>query len=89
MSYGKGMKKLNPCSDSRVLGSLLAACPGLETLLDAGCGRGERLAAAAAVFPRAKRFGIDLDAENAAAARERCRDAEIVAGDVCALPWGG
>ena len=87
MAYGEGMKKLNPCSSLRVLGNLLAACPGLKTLLDAGCGRGERLAAAAAVFPEARCFGIDLDADNAAAAREKCPGAEIVTGDVCALPW--
>lgn len=87
MAYGAQMKKLSPCSDLRVMDHLTAACPGLETLLDAGCGRGERLAAAAAAFPKSKRFGIDLDAENAAAARLACPGAEIVTGDVCALPW--
>ncbi len=87
MAWGEGMKKLNPCSDLRVLGSLAVACPGMETLLDAGCGRGERLAAAAAVFPEAKRFGLDLDPENAEAARQRCPGAQIVVGDICALPW--
>ena len=69
MAYGANMKKLSPCSDRRVLGALIEACPCPETLLDAGCGRGERLAAAAAALPQTKRFGIDLDAENAAAAR--------------------
>ena len=82
------MKRLNPCGDLQVLGSLAAACPDLNALLDAGCGRGDRLAAAAAVFPAAERIGIDLDVENAAAAREKCPGAEIVTGDVCALPWG-
>ncbi len=87
MAYGESMKRLNPCSDLRVLGNLLAACPEPAALLDAGCGRGDRLAAAAGAIPRAERFGIDLDAENAAAAREKCADAEIVTGDVSALPW--
>ncbi len=87
MAYGVNLKKLSPCGSELVLSLLLEACPGAETLLDAGCGRGERLAAAAAAFPRAKRFGVDLDAENVSAARERCPGAEIVAGDVCALPW--
>ena len=88
MAYGANMEKLSPCSDQRVLGTLIEACPCPETLLDAGCGRGERLAAAAAALPQTKRFGIDLDAENAAAARSACPGAEIVTGDVCALPWG-
>ena len=87
MAYGAGMKKLNPCSDQRILGSLTAVRPGLKTLLDAGCGRGERLAAAAAFFPEAKRCGVDLDPENAAEARRRCPDARIEVGDVCELPW--
>ena len=87
MAYGENMKKLSPCSSRQVMDGLLTACPVLKTLLDAGCGRGDRLAAAAAAFPGVERFGIDLDAENAAAAREICPDAEIVTGDVCALPW--
>ena len=38
MAYGESMKRLNPCGDLQVLGSLAAACPDLNALLDAGCG---------------------------------------------------
>ena len=87
MAYGEHMKKLSPCADETVLQRLLAACPAPEALLDAGCGRGDRLTAAAAALPKTRCCGIDLDAENAAAARAQCPGAQIITGDVCALPW--
>ena len=40
MAYGENMKKLSPCSSRQVMESLLGACPGMKTLLDAVCGRG-------------------------------------------------
>ena len=87
MAYGYGMKKLSPCEAGVVLPLLRAACPAPGALLDAGCGRGERLADCAAALPGTALCGVDCDAENAAVARVRCPGAEIVTGDVCALPW--
>lgn len=87
MAYGEQMKKLSPCGDRTVLETLRSACPEMKTLLDAGCGRGDRLAAIGAAMPAIQRAGIELDPENAAAARAGCPGAEIVEGDVCALPW--
>ena len=87
MGYGAGMKKLSPCSDRTVLDALAAACMAPRALLDAGCGRGERLAAIGAALPGTACFGVELDVETAAAARANCPGAEIVTGDVCALPW--
>lgn len=87
MAYGDGMTKLSPCPDETVLERLLAACPAPRALLDAGCGRGDRLAAIRAALPGISCCGIEIDPANAAAAQARCPDAEIVTGDVCALPW--
>lgn len=87
MAYGDGMKKLSPCESAVVLPLLRTACPAPGALLDAGCGRGERLADCAAALPGTALCGIDCDAANAAAARQACPGARIVTGDVCALPW--
>lgn len=87
MGYGAGMKKLSPCSERTVLDALTAVCPAPRRLLDAGCGRGERLAAIGAALPGTARFGMELDDENAAAARANCPGAAIVTGDVHALSW--
>ena len=88
MAYGEGMKKLSPCGSALVLPLLadaLNAPP--RALLDAGCGRGERLRDCAGKWPGAVLCGIDADEWNAAAARETCPGGSIVTGDVCALPW--
>ena len=87
MSYGEQMKKLSPCGDAQVLEALRSACPAPAALLDAGCGRGERLAALCAALPETDCFGVELDEENAAAAGKNCPGAEVSVGDVCALPW--
>ena len=85
MAYGEQMKKLRPCGDRKVLEALASACPDMKTLLDAGCGRGDRLAAIGAAMPEVRRSGVELDPENAAAAGAKCPDTEIVVGDICAL----
>ena len=87
MAYGDGMTKLSPCPDETVLERLLVACPAPRALLDAGCGRGDRLAALQAALPGTDCRGVDIDPANALAACARCPDAEIISGDVCALPW--
>ena len=87
MAYGEGMKKLSPCADETVLALLQSGCPAPGAVLDAGCGRGDRLAAVRAALPGTRCCGMELDPENAAAARLRCPGAEIATGDVCALPW--
>ena len=91
MAYGEGMTKLSPCSGALVLPMLAEALHGAapQALLDAGCGRGERLADCAAMWPGAALRGVDLDAENAGLARKNCPGAEIVTGDAGALPWAG
>lgn len=85
MAYGAGMTKLSPCGSALVLPMLEEAPP--QALLDAGCGRGERLRDCAALWPETALFGIDCDAENAAAAQVNCPRGSIVSGDVCDLPW--
>ena len=85
MAYGAQMKKLSPCASETVL-AMLAERAGAR-LLDAGCGRGERLADLARALPGTALCGIDCDEDNAAQARANCPGAEIVTGDVCALPW--
>ncbi len=87
MAYGENMKKLSPCGSELVLQLLTEASPAPHALLDAGCGRGARLTDLCAALSGTRLCGIDSDAENAAAAREGCPGAEIVTGDVCALPW--
>ena len=87
MAYGETMKKLSPCDSALVLALLGEYAPEPGALLDAGCGRGDRLADCARARPETRLCGIDCDGENAAAAREACPGAEIVTGDVCALPW--
>lgn len=87
MAYGENLKKLSPCDSELVLSLLREVCPSPETLLDAGCGRGLRLADALRALPETACSGIDADGENVALARENCPGAEIVSGDVCALPW--
>ena len=87
MAYGETMQKLSPCGNGLVLDLLITACGAPRALLDAGCGRGERLAACAEALPEARCCGIDCDADNVRSARARCHGAEIVTGDVCALPW--
>ena len=88
MAYGKEMKRLNPCGDAEILALLQIFCPGAQNILDAGCGRGDRLAALRAALPEAALWGIELEEENAKAARTACPQAEILNGDLCALPWG-
>lgn len=66
---------------------LLEAGPGVR-ILDAGCGRGEVLAHCAQAGARVA--GIDYALAAVAIARETladAQDAEIVRGDVTALPW--
>ena len=87
MAYGENMSKLSPCGSALVLDLLTEACPAPRSLLDAGCGRGERLADLGRALPGVRLCGVDCDEENAGKARARCPEAEIVTGDVCAMPW--
>lgn len=76
---GKGLSPLK----RRQLGKL-APGPGLR-VLDVGCGRGEVLLACARAG--AVVAGIDYAEAAVAISRETAPDAEIVQGDVTALPW--
>lgn len=87
MAYGATMKKLNPCGDAEILELLQRHCPQPHSLLDAGCGRGDRLRALAGAYPDAALCGLDQDGENAALAQAACPGADIRQGDLCAPPW--
>jgi len=87
MAYGKEMKRLNPCGDAVILSLLAEFCPTPEKVLDAGCGRGDRLATLRTALPGAALCGIELEEENAGQARLACPDGEIITGDLCVLPW--
>ena len=88
MAYGETMEKLNPCGDGEILALLERHCPAPGALLDAGCGRGDRLRALASALPGTALYGLDRDGENAAAAAAACPAAEIICGDLAAPPWG-
>ena len=87
MGYGNAMRRLNPVEDGLILSLLEAYCPAPGAILDAGCGRGDRLCALHRALPATALCGIDRDGENVTAARERCPSAEIRTGDLCTLPW--
>lgn len=88
MAYGATMRKLNPCGDGEILTLLQRHCPAPRRLLDAGCGRGDRLRALGAALPDTALYGLDRDGENAALAAMVCPAAEIRQGDLAAPPWG-
>jgi len=89
MAYGNGMKKLSPCGDGLITELLTRHAPlhGNPKLLDAGCGRGDRLAALGKRKPGLRLWGVDADEQNAGLAAERCPGAEIRHGDLAALPF--
>lgn len=57
-------------------------------LLDAGCGTGGLLAVLAQRFPRLALFGVELDADASAVARDASRS-PICVGSVNAMPFAG
>lgn len=77
MAYGENMKRLSPCSDELIADTVYSFCGEPASLLDVGCGRGERLAFLAKRFPGARLFGVDIDGENAAVAK-----AAVAGGDI-------
>lgn len=86
MAYGNGMKKLSPLEDAQILSVLEKYCPAPGKILDAGCGRGERLAAIHGAYPGCALFGADIDGENAAAARAACPGADVRTGSFVPSP---
>ena len=81
------MNKLNPVADGLILSLLGTYCPAPGAILDAGCGRGDRLAMLGEAMPGVSLSGIDRDGENAELTRQTCPAADIRTGDLCALPW--
>lgn len=77
MAYGNGMRSLSPCSAEDTLALLHRHAPDARRIADAGCGRGDTLALLAQKMPSAELFGLEPDAENALAAREKCPGARI------------
>ena len=55
------MHRLSPCSNRLICESLAALMPKPKSILDVGCGRGERMKALSVAFPEAKLFGVDAD----------------------------
>ena len=87
MAYGEHLTKLNPLTDATILNAMRESLPTTVTLLDLGCGRGDRLHFLAEEIPALQLYGIDADAENAALAAKCCPEAEICFGDASALPY--
>lgn len=86
MAYGNELKRLNPCDDEVILCLLKEYCLEPHRILDAGCGRGNRLAAIRDIWPQVLLYGIDLDEDNTASALKMCPTADIRRGDICSLP---
>jgi len=87
MAYGDGMQKLNPCSDTLILDTLRFACADAASLLDLGCGRGDRLCAFSQHWPELRLFGIDTDDQNLAAAKVAVPSAALLCADARQLPF--
>lgn len=88
MAYGEGMTKLSPCGDELICAVLDEFCPGAQSLLDLGCGRGDRLASLAERFPGCALAGVDCDGDMVEAARKKV-SADIRLADAGALPFEG
>lgn len=58
------------------------------SVLEPTCGRGAFLEAAAAAFPSATMFGLDVNATYIQEARQRVPDAELLVADFFATDWG-
>lgn len=86
MAYGEAVQRLNPCDNAMILSILNTVVEPPFSLLDIGCGRGERLNAIAEAFPGAKLFGIDSDIDNCYMAAAGCPKAHIIHGNAQILP---
>lgn len=87
MAYGEGMQKLNPCGDALVLDMLRSACPDAASLLDLGCGRGDRLRAFSQHWAELRLFGIDSDQENINMGKAAVPSAALLCADARQLPF--
>lgn len=87
MAYGEKMSRLSPCSDEYVAGLVNDTVPHFKSLLDVGCGRGERLAFLAEAFPSSAFFGLDIDHNNLLTAQMLCPAANTVMADAASLPF--
>ncbi len=54
------MQRLSPCSDELICAEI-AALPDAKSILDVGCGRGERMKALREAFPESEVIGVDVD----------------------------
>lgn len=87
MAYGNTMRRLSPCSDE-FIGDVIADVNGRpQSILDVGCGRGERLAYLKQCFPGMLITGIDSDADNADTAARLLHGCDIRLGDARSLPF--
>lgn len=86
MAYGKAVRRLNPCDDAIILHVLKTVVTSPFSLLDIGCGRGNRLNAISKSFPNSVLYGIDNDEDNCDSASKACPRATILHGDAQSLP---
>lgn len=64
------MQRLSPCSDELICAEIAALMPQVNSLLDVGCGRGERMKAIKESFQECGVFGVDSDEDMVSAASE-------------------
>ncbi len=61
MSYGELMPRLSPCPDELIREITAKYLHSPDSMIDIGCGRGDRLALLAKIYPKAYLAGIDAD----------------------------
>ena len=87
MAYGETMRRLSPCPDE-FIGDVIADVNGRpQSILDVGCGRGERLAYLKHRFPDMLITGIDSDMDNADTAAKLLTECGIKFADATSLPF--
>ncbi len=86
MAYGETMAKLSPCGDGLICETISEFCPRAGSVLDIGCGRGERLAALEKSFPGWLLAGVDMDGDMVELARGNTK-ADIHLASADALPF--
>lgn len=87
MAYGDRMRRLSPCSDEFIGDTIDDVNGRTQSILDVGCGRGERLAYLRQRFPDMLIAGIDSDADNAHTAAKLLPECDIRLADAKNLPF--
>ena len=77
MAYGSAMKRLSPCSNELIGDEIAKINAAPKSILDIGCGRGERLIYLRGRFCDCRLAGLDFDEENAAASAANLPECDI------------